>query len=240
MEDFPMRSSQMFFAALSIVIAASLTTACDAPAGAGDSRGPSSAAAESTFVFAGKLGSTGRTFRLLGPDGSEKLHGETRVMLASGAERQVIEDVALDVRGRIVSAEITTTSNAPNELPARLRLSPSEGLVRITSGSFERTFSVPADAPWVYTGLPGGIPATPIAAWIAKRGADTAPWVRVVAVNEARSYLAPLDQVVVQTETGATVILGQDAADTDATFVRDLRLSGGESITRTNEPALVL
>lgn len=235
-----MRTSQMLFAAVSIVAAASLTAACDAPAGAGDSKGPSKGATESTFVFAGERGSTGQTWRSLGPDGTEKLHGETRLMLASGAERQVIEDVTLDATGRIVSAEITTTSSTPNELPVRLRLAPSEGLVRIVSGTSEKSFRVPADAPWVYTALPAGLPATPIAAWIAKRGADTAPWLRVVSASEARSFLAPVDQVVVRTETGTTVVLGRDAADTDTVFVRDLRLSGGESITRTNGPALVL
>ncbi|MDI1479828.1 hypothetical protein [Polyangium sp. y55x31] len=235
-----MRTSQMLFAAVSIVAAASLTAACDAPAGAGDSKGPSKGAAESTFVFAGKRGSAGQAWRSLGPDGTEKLHGETRLMLASGAERQVVEDVTLDVSGRIVSAEITTTSSAPNELPVWLRLAPSEGLVRVVSGSSETSFRVPADAPWVYTALPAGIPATPIAAWIAKRGADTAPWLRVVSASEARSFLAPLDQVVVRTETGTTVVLGRDAADTDTVFVRDLRLSDGEVLTRTNGPALVL
>ncbi|TKD10124.1 hypothetical protein [Polyangium fumosum] len=236
-----MRISQMLFAAVSIVVSASLfTTACDAPGGAGDTKGPSRGAAEATFVFAGKRGSTGQASRSVGPDGTEKLHGETRLMLASGAERQVIEDVTLDARGRIVAAEITTTSSTPNEPPVRLRLAPSEGLVRIVSGSTETSFRVPADAPWVYTALPAALPATPIAAWIAKRGADTAPWLRVVSASEARSFLAPLDQVVVRTETGTTVVLGQDAADTDAVFVRDLRLSSGESITRTNGPALVL
>lgn len=234
-----MRTSQLLFAAVSIVLA-SLTTACDAPPGPGDARGLAREGTESTFGFAGKRGSTGETSRLLGPDGTEKLHGETRLMLASGAERQVIEDVTLDVSGRIVRAEITMTSSAPNELPVRLRLSPSEGLVRITAGASETSFRVPTDAPWVYTSLPAGIPTTPIAAWIAKRGADTAPWLRVVSASETRSFLAPLDQVVVRTESGTTVVLGQDAADTDAVFVRDLRLSGGESLTRTNGPALVL
>ncbi|MDI1444503.1 hypothetical protein [Polyangium sp. 6x1] len=236
-----MRTSEMLFAAVSIVVSASLTTACDAPAGAGDAKGLARAGEEtSTFVFAGKRGSTGQTWRSIGPDGTEKLHGEMRLMLASGAERQVVEDVTLDVSGRIVAAEITATSSAPNELPVRLGLVPSEGLVRIVSGSSETSFRVPVDAPWVYTALPAGLPATPIAAWIAKRGADTAPWLRVVSASEARSFLAPLDQVVVRTETGTTVVLGQDAADTDAVFVRDLRLVGGESISRTNGPALVL
>lgn len=235
-----MRSSQMWFAAVSLAVFASLTAACDAPAGPGETRGAAREGTESTFVFAGKQGSMGQAWRYRGADGSEKLHGETRVVLAKGAEKQVIEDVTLDASGRIVRAEITTTSSATDEVPVRLWFSASEGVVRVVSASSTTSFRVPTDAPWVYTDLPSGVPATPIAAWVAKRGAETAPWVRVVATSERRSFLVPLDQVVVGTETGATVVLGRDAADMDAEFVREMRLSGGETITRTNGPALVL
>ncbi|MRG92314.1 hypothetical protein [Polyangium spumosum] len=235
-----MRTSQMWFAAVSIVVAASLTAACDAPAGAGDSKGFARESVESTFVFEGQRGSMSQTWRSIGPDGTERLHGETRIMLASRAERQVIEDVTLDARGRIVRAEITTTSSAANEPTVSLRLAPSEGLARITSGTSEASFRVPTDAPWVYTGLAAEIPATPIAAWVAKRGAETAPWLRVISASQARSFLTPLDQVVVRTESGATVVLGRDAADTDEVFVRHLRFRSGESLTRASGPALVL
>ena len=168
------------------------------------------------YPFAGTGGSS-RIERRVSAGGGEDLRGKTTLTRAAEALR---ETALLAPSGRLLHAEI--------ELPgARFVLDPGTATVRIERvGAAPMSWRVPADAPWVYRAGSGrrGLIASPLAGWVAMRAAASATVVRVIEPERRRSYLVPIDQVVVATELGTTVVLGDDAIDADDRFVTEVRL----------------
>jgi len=177
------------------------------------------------FVFVGGAGSSARVTRARTPGGGEVLHGETDLALGAHARRRRVEDVTVDARGWLVSAEVHVTGGLDAAADARLSLDPSHGMVRVASAAGSRAWTAPADAPWVYA--PPGVAdqeiATPVAAWVAQRAAAAAPSVRLIERARGRSWLVPREQIAVETEAGTTVVLGGDGADSDGLFVERVR-----------------
>jgi hypothetical protein len=192
---------------------------------AGEDRGrPASMRDGDTYVLTAD-GATARVTRTVSPDGAEVLHGETELTI--GGRHRIVEDVRLDDRGRLASAEITMIAGDEGAPEARLRLDPATGVVALltpTGASVERA---PVDAPWAYTPSvdPGRSVATPVAAWVALRAAAASPWVRVILPERRQGWLTPRDQVAVQTEVGFTVMIGADGIDADEVFIERIRLS---------------
>jgi hypothetical protein len=180
--------------------------------------------AAETYVFVAGSGSGARVTRARTPDGGEVLHGETELSLGALARRRVVEDVTLDARGWLVSAEVRVTGG-PDAAEQRLSLDPEHGLVRQASAAGARAWTAPADAPWVYAapGVGDQEIATPVAAWVLLRAAAAAPAVRQIERGRERAWLVPRGQVAVETEAGTTVVLGGDGADSDGVFVEQVR-----------------
>jgi len=205
-------------AALALALAAA-TSGCRerAEPRAEQSEGP----ATQTFAYVGGAGARAHVTRARTLDGGEIVRGETALALGASAGRCVIEDVTLDAHGHLARAEITVAAACDRAPEQRLILDPSRGEVRATTGGVTRRYHVPADAPWVYT-PPSSMP-TPVSAWVTAR-ASGASAVRLIEVTGSAA-LVQRDQVAVETERGLTVIVGNDGADVDASFVEQVRLA---------------
>lgn len=181
----------------------------------------------SSYRYVGASGES-QVARERGGDGTETLNGSTE--LPSRANRSVrlriAEAVTLDARGRLRRADIVITSAGTRTL--HVELDESTGSVRIErAGSASVDWNVPVDAPWVYAPAGGGdgqLSATPVAAWVALRGSRGVEAVRVIEPERQVSHLVAVDQVVVPTEKGNIIVLGEDGVDADGTFVEELRL----------------
>lgn len=191
-----------------------------------------SAAPVLSYRYDGAQG-TAQVTRELGTGGSETLTGTLALGTRAGRAVEVrsSERVALDGAGRLQHAEIAIQKDSSVEV---FTLDPGRGSVRIErAGSASTEWTVPQDAPWVYTpaALGDGSPSmTPVSSWVALRAARSATVVRVLDPVHQTSYLAPIDQVAVPTELGTTVSFGHDAVDADERFITELRLSGGALI----------
>jgi len=182
-----------------------------------------------------------RVMREFAPGGAETISGTLAIAAGQPRGEQVrsSERVSIDDEGQLLRAEIAIEKASSVSV---FTLYPSTGTVRIERAGAEPTdWAVPHDAPWVYTpaALGDGSPSmTPISSWVALRAAKgAAPVVRVLDPEHQTSYLAPIDQVAVSTERGTTVSFGYDAADADASFVTELRLSGGALVIALTEPS---
>jgi hypothetical protein len=182
---------------------------------------PSEGPVTQAISYVGGAGSRAHVSRARTPDGGELLRGETVLSLGASAGRCVIEDVTLDARGHLTRAEITVAAACNRAPEQRLILDPSRGEVRATAGGATWVSSVPADAPWVYT--PPSSVATPVSAWVAARAAKAGAVRQIEPTGGAA--LVERDQIAVETERGLTVIVANDGADVDASFVEQVRLS---------------
>jgi hypothetical protein len=181
---------------------------------------------QETFVFAGGAGTQARVTRFLAPDGTETLHGETELALGPIGRRRIVEDVILDPRGRLEHAEITVTMGHGGEAETRVSLDPPSGKARMTVAGEAVEWSAASDAPWIYAPEVQSRPvATPVAAWVTLRAAETAPEARLMQIQERRGWLVPRDQIAVPTELGTTVLVGNDGGDVDTIFVDRLGLA---------------
>lgn len=189
-----------------------------------------------TLSFVGGAGASARVSRVVAPDGSETLHGETELSLSASSRRCIIEDVRLDARGSLVRADVSTAASCDAAPETVAHLEPARGLACVTTAqagdgaAFHLRIpgvSGEAAASWVYTPqvLPGRAVTTPVAAWVAFRAAAVSPSLTLVALELRQVWRVPRDQVVVPTETGATVVLGYDGSDVRAGFVERLRLA---------------
>jgi hypothetical protein len=185
---------------------------------------------------------TSRITRARETDGGETLRGDTDLPVRRGAAGRLhlSEQVTLDARGRLVAARIVAAR--PREPLVTYLLDPRAGSVRVVrEGAAPVIWWVPADAPWIYRARSSGdgvLASTPIAAWLAARAAGTSPVVRVLVPERRQSYLAPLDQVAVATDSGTTVALDSDGVDSDGDFVTEARLSErGVTLTCAEEAA---
>jgi hypothetical protein len=186
-----------------------------------------------TYAFTDGAGSTGHVFRAVGADGAEVLHGETD--LAAGTH--VVEDAVLDDEGRLSRLELVVTRGCGGPEEEHLVLDRARRTVRAAALGGVVEWPVATDAPWALAPLARGA-STPIAAWISRRAAASGPLVRIIEADSRSSYRAPVDQVAIDTEVGATVILGGDAAEIDGAFVQRLSLAGrGVTLTRTDGAA---
>jgi hypothetical protein len=173
--------------------------------------GPSTAG---TISFASGTGTIARVTRVVAPDGSETLHGETELLLGTTSRRCVVEDVSLDARGSLVRADVSTAATCGAAPETRSHLDPT--------GEGSREASA-----WIYTpeAFPGHAVTTPVAAWVAFRAAAVSPSLTLIELERRKVWRVPRDQVVVPTEIGATVVLGNDGADVRAGFVEELRMT---------------
>lgn len=162
-------------------------------------------------------------------DGGEVLRGDSEMPSAPGpgGRLHLSESATLDGLGRLVGARIVATR--PRSPVTTFVLEPLAGTVRmLREGASAVEWRVPADAPWVYRARSSGdglLASTPVAAWLAARAAVAGPVVRVLVPETGESYLAPIDQLAIATETGTTVVLDGDGVDIDADFVTEARLS---------------
>ena len=186
-----------------------------------------------TYAYDDGAGSTGRVFRAVGADGAEALHGETD--LASGLH--VVEDAVLDARGHLARLELVVTRGCEGPEEEHVVLDRARGTVRAAAPGGLVEWPVATDAPWALGPLARG-GTTPITAWIIRQAAAGSPRVRVVDADARSSYRAPSDQIAVDTELGATVVLGRDAAQIDGAFVQRVDLADGRlALTRTDAAA---
>jgi hypothetical protein len=186
--------------------------------------------------FVGGPGTSARVRRVVAPDGSETLHGETELSLGATTRRCIVEDVSLDAHGRLLRADISAAASCDAEPETRAHLEPAVGIARVAtraaSGLRSWTPAVaqsltPSSTPWIYTpeALPGRAATTPVAAWVALRAAALSPLVRLVQLERREAWLVPREQVAVPTELGTTVVLGNDGADVGSGFVERIRMT---------------
>jgi hypothetical protein len=208
-----------------------------------------------TISFGSSVGTSARVTRAVAPDGSETLHGETELSLRTGTRRCIVEDVRLDARGRLVQADVTTAASCDAAPETRAHLDPAAGVARVTTQTGDDAAAclrisgvsggaAPPAASWIYTPevLPGRTVTTPVAAWVAVRAAATSPSLLLVELELQQAWQVPRDQVVVTTEIGSTVVLGNDGADVGAGFVEGIRMADyGVTLVRvpsSGEPAI--
>lgn len=188
-----------------------------------------------TISFASGSGTSARVTRAVAPDGSETLHGETDLSLGASSRRCIVEDVSLDARGSLVRADVSTAASCDAAPETLAHLDPASGVARVTTpaGGDDAPrlrlagASSGMSAPWIYTPqvVPGRAVTTPVAAWVAFRAAAVSPSLTLIELELRRAWRVPRDQIVVPTEAGATVVLGDDGADVWGGFVQRLHLA---------------
>lgn len=192
------------------------------------------------YVYGDDAGSQSRVERTVGADGREVLHGETELS-AGGRLGRVVEDATLGADGSLEHAEIAVYGRCGVEPDQRVSFNRKNGLVEVRTADRTERWRVPTDAPWALlppSDASGRAAATPVMAWIALRAAP-AGVVRMIDADRRWTYRLPSDQVAVTTETGTTIVLGNDGVDTGSDFVDALHLDGaGVSLGRFEEPTL--
>lgn len=141
-------------------------------------------------------------------------HGDTWVT--------VDEEVTLDARGHLVHA--FTRVREDGGLAESTWIERATDTVTIERGEDVRRFHPPTDRAWTYAAVSshGAHIATPLCAWAAYRATEGAEMVRLV--EGGTSTVLPADQLVVDTENGSTVAMGDEGVDVDARFIRTLHL----------------
>lgn len=169
--------------------------------------------------------------RLETQSSGESWHSDTRAPAGRNALQNgwmsIAEDVRLDASGRLVHAETRARGEAPNSLETKVTFDPPSRTVVVEREGKRTEWSVPGDEPWVLapvTAPAGTTVPTPLVAWTTYRASRDAQWVRLILPLEQKSYVVPRDQYVV----GGTVIVGDQAVDVDAHFVRSIQLGGVE------------
>jgi hypothetical protein len=201
---------------------------CVAGASARGQQAPGQRAPAHAYHCTGPSGSSHVT-RSQNEDREETLRGNTDIPLRPGltGRLHVTETATLDERGQLVSARVT--ASRPRAPVSAFILEPRAGRVRIVrDGMATVEWRVPADAPWIYQGTPsadGLLASTPVAGWVAARASRMGPVVRVLVPERLHSYLVPVDQVAIATESGTTVVLESDGIDVGADFVSEVRLA---------------
>lgn len=169
----------------------------------------------------------------LRPDGSEAWHGATVLYRPDGTRVAIDEEVTLDARGVLIQAEMRVHDDTSLR-HVRVTLARATGEVTIEDGARRTTSHVVlGPEPWIFTpvrGPTGEAYATPLAAWVAYRATRGAAWVRLVDGVRGESFVVPRDQVAVPTETGATVVLGDDGVDVDEHFVTTMRVGAARVV----------
>jgi hypothetical protein len=188
------------------------------------------AAAVRSYRYHG-LGGSSQVAQEKAENGEESLRGTTEFggePDGSAPRTLARESAALDARGRLERAEVVV--GRADAAEARYQLDAARGKVLVEhAGSAPLVWQVPADAPWLYSPgtLHGDSSVTPLSAWVALRAASAGSVVRVLELEQRRSYLVMADQVSVDTERGTTLALGPGAVDADDRFITEFRLFDG-------------
>lgn len=204
-------STTLGMAAAAVVTVTAVTCGLGSAVRAPDAASPRSGRAETAVLQRAEHVADGTVWR-----------AQTTLPLGSGAWVTIDEEAVVDDDEALVRA-FTHVRTAAGETTTWY--DPRAGLVTTESGEGTTYRRTPTDARWVYGPVhtPGGEPlGTPLAAWVTYRAATHASQLRVV--DEGGSALVPIDQLVVPTEQGGTVLVGDDSVDVDGTFVASLRL----------------
>ena len=148
--------------------------------------------------------------------------GKTTLPLGSGAWVTIDEELVLAEDETLVRAFTHVRSDGGE---TSTWYDPRAGLVTTERADGTTRRRIPTDARWVYgpVRMPGGdAVGTPLSAWVTYRAATHGESLRVV--DAAGSALVPVDQLVVPTERGGVVLLGDDAIDVDGTFIASLHV----------------
>lgn len=219
----PRERSPRTFVAIAVIFAAiGPSSACsEAPPQRAEQQ--ASAPVTRAFDFAGEGGARSQVTRAISAGGAETLRGETDLRIA-GAERRIVEEATIDTAGRLVRASFTAL-RGPGALPEeRVTLDFARGVVLSSTAEGQREWRVPSGAPWVYVAsVAGRRVVTPVAAWVARRGAAAAPKVTLIDVQDRESHIVPRDQIAVETEAGTTLVLDDFSADLSGGFIDRVR-----------------
>lgn len=151
------------------------------------------------------------------------------VLSASGRRPtrvRIDERVWFGKDGTLMRAEtrVRDESGAPE---VRVLLDRRSGLGSLERGDRRAEWTMPTAEPWAYAPIigPGGDPLpTALGAWSMARAARSSEWVRLVQAHEQKSHLVPRDQLVVDVAGSAAVVMGDDVAELDPTFVTGVRM----------------
>ena len=185
-------------------------------------------------------GSRSRVRVLRYPDGSETLVGDTVLHDAGGRGWRLQEEASIGQSGRLVRARLRLgAEGGAGEAIREVRLDAERGAWSISDASGVLAGRLPGQYPWVYGPMFGDIApelgsATPMAAWIALRAAqgDAA----VLMIDPQAGVDAVLsDQVLVSDGPRRWVVMGEEAIEADAEFVKDApwRRSVDAAVART-------
>jgi len=195
---------------------------------------PEPAGLVETRVYTDPSGARSTVARDIAADGSETLRATTELSLR-GKPASVEEKARIDADGRLIDAEMTVARDGARRT---VRYDARAGFAEVPGS--ER-FEAPSDAPWIYgpIEIDGEQVATPVAAWVAMRAVGTArargaasSTLRWVDAQGRRSHLVPDDQVAIDTESGTTVVIGDDGADVGKDFLVELRVAAAGATLR--------
>lgn len=146
--------------------------------------------------------------------------GETwraRTVATAGGTRSTIdEQVVLAPDGRLLRGFVQVAPAAGAMI--RRWYEPAIATVVVEEDGEIVRYAAPNDVPWVYEpAAAGGAPiVTRLSAWATYRATAGAPVVRIVGAGASRRV--PSDQLLVATERGPMVVIGDAAAVLDARF----------------------
>ena len=202
-----------------------------------------------SFTFGGAgITAQSRVERASHEGGGETLDGTTEVRLPGEAHPFVVHEIAtLDRTGRLVTAtsELRTGLHAEDVLRT-VQLDAGDGTITVRDAKGTSTLRVAADHPWFYTNpfsdiAPLASDTTAVQAWIARRAAESATGdlarVRSVDVTAKSSFVTLANQVLMSDQSTGWVLLGDEAIETDADFVRALPWRGLESAVEASRSA---
>jgi hypothetical protein len=159
---------------------------------------------------------------------AEHLHGVTE--LPSEGLR-LVEDVTLDERGALKSAEAVLTRTG-DTFEKRVLIDSERGTVDVTAAALHLHWDVPRDYPWIWAPLlttktaNGSAPiSTPLDARVVWRAAAGGRTVRLLDLGTLQSYTLVADQVASREGDSGTVVLGSDASEIEQGMPKSLHLA---------------
>lgn len=198
---------------------------------------PTTSALVETRVYSDPSGAKSTVVRDLAADGSETLRATTELSLR-GKATVIQENARIDADGKLVDAETTVERAGARRT---VRYDARAGYAEVPGG---QRFATPNDAPWVFgpVDIDGDKVATPVAAWVTMRAVGTArargieaSTLRWVDAQAKQSHLVPDDQLAIDTEAGATVVLGDDGVDVGKDFLVEVRVAAANATLRLQQ-----
>ena len=156
---------------------------------------------------------------------SETVVGDT-LLRGSGRVWRIREDVELSPAGLLERARVSLEAGegAPS-LVREVRLDAACGVWSIRDASGEVSGRLPAQIPWAYASLFGDVApelaaATPTGAWVTLRAAEANDAVLMID-SQAGVHAVASDQLLIADGARRWVVLGDEAIEADADFVRE-------------------